>query len=231
MSHFFQSMFRVQRGEESFSQCGEDRIIRFVFDVLKIDCPTYLDIGAHHPYKYSNTYLFYRQGSRGVLIEPNSKWLPLIRKYRPRDVCLNVGLGKSELKGVPFYEMQSDTLNTFSKEEADRMVKDCGQRIINVNYIDIVSPNSVIGEHIGSQLNFVSIDVEGYELNILSAFDFGSCRPDVLCIETLTYSNIGEGKKVHGISNYLEDNGYFLYADTFINSIYVEREKWRSVGN
>jgi glycosyltransferase involved in cell wall biosynthesis len=56
----------------SYSQCGEDIIIDFLLTWLKIKNPTYLDIGANDPVKLSNTYYFYKKGSRGVLIEPDS---------------------------------------------------------------------------------------------------------------------------------------------------------------
>jgi hypothetical protein len=58
-------------GRTSYSQCGEDLIVRCVFDFMKIPSPTYLDIGAHHPQHLSNTFLFYQQGAHGVNIEPD----------------------------------------------------------------------------------------------------------------------------------------------------------------
>jgi len=71
----------------SYSQCGEDRILRHIFSVFGIEKPTYLDIGAHHPVALSNTYLFYQKGATGVLVEPNpARYRELVRA-RPRDVC------------------------------------------------------------------------------------------------------------------------------------------------
>jgi hypothetical protein len=52
----------------SYSQCGEDILIDFVFKQLKIENPSYLDIGAHHPFHLNNTYYFYKNGSSGVNI-------------------------------------------------------------------------------------------------------------------------------------------------------------------
>jgi hypothetical protein len=55
----------------SYSQSGEDVIVDFIFQILKIQKPSYLDVGAHHPSYLSNTYLFYQKGCQGVCIEPD----------------------------------------------------------------------------------------------------------------------------------------------------------------
>ena len=212
----------------SFSQSGEDRIVKFLFDVLKISKPIYLDIGAHHPCKLSNTYLFYLLGGHGVLIDPNPKWEGVIRRKRPQDIFLNVGLGGECRRSVPFYIMSSDTLCTFSGEEAERMVEECNERIIETRKIDILTPDMVLSKYFPDGLNYVSLDVEGLEMEILESFDFSLYRPEVFCIETLTYSKTGTGKKVPQVSSFLESKGYFLYADTYINSIFVAKEKWLS---
>src|SRR5262249_29835011 len=60
-----------ERGEESYSQAGEDLIVRFFFYHQRISNITYLDIGANEPIQLNNTYYFYRRGFRGVLVEPN----------------------------------------------------------------------------------------------------------------------------------------------------------------
>jgi hypothetical protein len=59
----------------SYSQCGEDIIINFILTCLKIDKPTYMDIGAHHPFRFSNTALFYEAGCHGINIEPDPTYL------------------------------------------------------------------------------------------------------------------------------------------------------------
>src|ERR1035438_1460830 len=80
----------VASGKTSYSQCGEDLIIRYVFDVLKIPCPVYLDIGAHHPRFLSNTFLFYQQGAHGINIEPDPTLFAAFPKQRNRDTNLNI---------------------------------------------------------------------------------------------------------------------------------------------
>ena len=214
----------------SFSQSGEDRIVKFVFDVLGIHQYRYLDIGAHHPRRINNTYLFYKLGGSGVLVEPNSRWVPLASKLRPRDLCLNVGLAGQALSGVPFYIMKSDTLCTFSKSEAERMVAECGEEISEVKQLDVLAPQTVLSSHFSEGLNLVSLDVEGLELEILETFDLQRYRPEVFCIETISYAIDGNGVKSSALAEFMTASGYMIFADTYINTIFVDRSRWENLG-
>ncbi|HIL70794.1 MAG TPA: FkbM family methyltransferase, partial [Verrucomicrobia bacterium] len=64
-------MFFRKKGKQSYSQCGEDLLIQFIFKTMKRSDLRYLDIGAHDPVKFNNTFGLYRAGHRGVCIEPN----------------------------------------------------------------------------------------------------------------------------------------------------------------
>ena len=80
-------------GEDSFAQCGEDRIVWFLCGYLGISPIDYIDVGAHDPVAGNNTYLFYRMGHRGVLIEPNGTMCRKLRPVRPDDRVLEAGVG------------------------------------------------------------------------------------------------------------------------------------------
>ena len=81
------------KGEKSFSQAGEDLIVKFTLQFLGIPSITYLDIGANHPVRLNNTYLFYLRGCKGVLVEPNASLCERLRAVRPRDTTLAAGIG------------------------------------------------------------------------------------------------------------------------------------------
>jgi len=72
----------------------------------------------------------------------------------------------------------------------------------------------------------VSLDVEGLDLDILRAWDFTRWRPAVFCIETLTYTQAGKAAKVTEIFKRMEEVGYHVYADSYINSIFVAGERF-----
>lgn len=69
------------------------------------------------------------------------------------------------------------------------------------------------------------MDVEGLELDILMQMDFSKEGAYVICVETLEYSEEFDGEKDRRIISFLKENGYVIYADTYINTILV-KEKW-----
>lgn len=216
-------------GGMSYSQCGEDRIVRWVLEVLRVRQPRYLDIGAYQPRRLNNTYLFYTLGGSGVLVEPNPSWTARIRRVRPRDVCLEAGVAGRPASGVPFYVMRSDTLCTFSRAEAERMVAECREEIREVRSLDVITPAQIQAEHFSEGLNFVSLDAEGLDLEILQAFDFEACRPEVFCIETISYAIDGSGEKAHDVIDFMRSRGYAVHADTYVNTIFVDEARARSL--
>ena len=211
--------------QKSYSQCGEDLIVNYIFNALQVAHPSYLDIGAHHPSFLSNTYLFYRQGSQGVNIEADPWLYKKICKGRRRDTTLNVGMGvvRGTLKLNIF---ASRTLNTFSSEEAEKYVKQ-GHEQINSCEIKVLTFSDIVDQYFQRTPDFISLDVEGMDIEILQSIDFGRYKPIVFCVETITYSRSGIGEKLPVIDEIFERNGYFKYADTYINSIYVRRDRWR----
>jgi len=223
--NLLKKIFRTHK-KTSYSQSGEDLIVEFIFEAIKIKHPTYMDIGANHPVYMNNTYLLYSRGCSGICIEPDPTLFKALKNKRSRDNCLNIGVGLSEQKSADFYVMSTKTLNTFSKEEAERYQSYGKNRIEQVIPIPLVPINSVIAQHCTNKPNFISLDVEGMDLQILKTLDLSIWRPEVFCIETLTYTENNAEAKINEIIDYMLANGYMLYADTYINSIFVDKTKW-----
>jgi len=210
---------------KSYSQCGEDIIVRYVFNVLKLRKPTYLDVGAHHPVFLSNTYAMYKKGSAGVLVEPDPTLYSRIRRKRRRDVSLNVGVA-DESGILDFYVMSSKTLNTFSKDEAEN-TEDSNVRIENTLKIPVITINEILEEYFPDEApDFLSVDVEGMDLEIIKSMDIRRWRPKIICAETLSYSASTGGEKLSEIHDYLNTHGYRVYADTYINTVFIDSEVW-----
>jgi FkbM family methyltransferase len=207
---------------KSYAQFGEDLIVAGLMRWLKIARVSYLDIGAYHPTLLSNTYLFYRSGAHGVCIEPDPFLHRRYQRKRPRDTVLNVGVGTGTETVADFYVMMSRALNTFSREEAEALDA-AGERIVDVLKTPLVSVNDVIAKHYQSCPQFVSLDVEGLDLAVLQSFDFGRYRPEVFCVETMGYD--GARKEVE-IVDLMRTNDYVVFADTYLNTIFVDRAKF-----
>jgi FkbM family methyltransferase len=222
----FLRFFSPERGKTSFAQCGEDLIVDFIFSALKLPNPSYLDIGAHHPIYLNNTFFFYQKGCSGVCVEPDPALFAKIKSKRKRDICLNVGVGGTHESKADFYIMRSRTLNTFSKEEAVRYQSRGRQKIKKVIQTQLVPINEILNKYFISYPNFISLDVEGMELGILKTFDFSKFRPEVFCIETLTYTEDKSEQKITDIIKFMISKGYFAYADTYINTIFVDKKSW-----
>lgn len=220
----------------SYSQNGEDIIIKDLFARLGISRPTYLDIGANEPFYISNTYLLYSKGSSGVCIEPNSYLFKKFLKKRKRDICIHAGIAFNDLTEADFYQFpkKANGLGTFSKEEAEFWEKSGNERIgkfkiESIIKTKLVNVNEVMGQYFSPHPNFVSLDVEGLDLAILNTIDFNRFKPEVFCIETIGYTANNKEKKNIVINNFLESKGYFLYADTFINSIFCRKDAYKSL--
>jgi FkbM family methyltransferase len=210
----------------SYSQSGEDLIIRFIFEALGIEQPSYLDIGAHDPYYISNTALLYSNGSRGINVEPDPQLFSAFLEARPNDINLNIGI--STFPGeVNFYKMSTPTLNTLSKDEAERYRDESGYQIESVTKIRVDTIANILSRYCNEKFpDLLSLDVEGLDLEIIKSLNYQNSLPVVICVETISFSESGGGVKDLTLIQFLESKGYFVYADTYINTIFVQRSKW-----
>jgi FkbM family methyltransferase len=209
----------------SFSQAGEDRIVAFVFDALNMRRPSYLDIGAYHPYHLSNTALLYQSGSVGINVEPDPQSFARIQRHRRNDTNINAGVGV-EPDRLTFYQLTAPTLNTFSREAAEEAVEASRGRFRIESTIDVdvrTVPDILAGRPCP---DFLSLDVEGLDLAILRTMPRWNGLPIVVCVETITYSEVGRGAKVPAIGEELAEHGFIAYADTNINTIFVREDRW-----
>jgi FkbM family methyltransferase len=213
-------------GKWSYAQQGEDLIVANIFNLVGMKGPlTYLDVGAYDPVFDSNTYALYRAGGHGVLVEPNPAKIDRLEKVRPRDKTLNVGVGLSAQPTTGDYYMiagqSAGLLNTFSKEDAEELQrKSPGRQVIEkVLKMPLLNINTIMQEHLGGAPNFLSIDTEGMDFDILKTLDFERLRPDVICVETLAVG--GDAVNVD-VLRLLESKRYSARGATFVNTIFVD---------
>lgn len=218
----------LPQGQVSYAQCGEDLIASFLFDWIRKPCQSYLDIGASDPVHMNNTYFFYQRGVRGVCVEPDPTLAEQLRQARPDDHVINAGVSGKEMASSPFYVMMPPTLNTFCKEDAQKL-RDSGKHDIErVIDVPLHSPAGLLEKaslpKAGPDL--FSLDVEGLNYEIVSSIDFASFRPAVIIVETLSYEVDGTERRLTEIIDHLEKADYLAYADTFINTVFVDQILW-----
>jgi FkbM family methyltransferase len=210
----------------SYSQSGEDLIVHHIFSSLKIDHPSYIDVGAHHPFYLNNTALFYEAGSTGINIEPDPVLFQEFITHRQKDINLNIGVSDFD-EEKDFYILSTPTLSTFSREDALKYKNEGDYFIKEVRKVKVVNFNKILTNYCNNVFpEFLTIDAEGVDDLILNSIDFNISYPIVICIETISFSNSGNGVKNLNIINFLISKGYYYYADTNINSIFVRKDKW-----
>ena len=217
----------------SHSQQGEDLIVESILGYLGITKPSYLDVGAADPIRINNTYLFYRKGCRGVLVEPNPAYCRRLTAARPGDKVLNVGVGFTGEKEADYYmiggAVNSADLNTFSKEQA----QECPSKTNGVGFVEkvikmpMVNINVMMQENFSGAPSFLSVDTEGVDFDILSSLDFDRFRPSVVCVETLVF---GTRRLESKILDLMASKDYVVRGGTFVNTIFVDNRLLKSLG-
>ncbi|MCX6353010.1 MAG: FkbM family methyltransferase [Bacteroidetes bacterium] len=208
----------------SYAQHGEDLIIQKIFSELKITQPFYLDIGAHHPKNGSNTFLFYREGASGITVEPDEDFYLKHKKERPKDLQLNMAVGVQDARFL-LYALSPSTLSTTNTEEAERLQKEGLATLRHSKEVEVIGINKLLEKYVGEKpLHLLSIDAESMDDAIVRGIDFNRFKPTVICVETISYSETGDGVKNESLIKYITGIGYQIHADTGVNTIFVRRE-------
>lgn len=210
------------------SQTGEDSILAYIVAVLGIpfnQC-TYLDLGANHPKEMNNTYFFYSQGARGVLVEANPDLIPELIFCRNEDIILNNCVDIKSGKKIPFHILNVDGLSTPDLQAANETLdKNQSLEVTKVVEVETITVNDVIDKYMGKAPVICSIDVEGKDIEILKSIDLSRHRPLIIVIEMIEYSTkLTINKKNQEIMEYMSENEYEEFAFTGINSIFIDKK-------
>jgi hypothetical protein len=149
----------------------------------------YVDIGAYHPKKISNTYHFYKQGWKGINIDGSKKSIELFNKMRPNDINLHCCVGNSSSENnshVEFFLFERGELNTFKKETLPDILKYHNQIPVSIDKIPFKSMKSILSEYLPKECNIdlLSIDAEGADEEILLSNDWNKFRPKLIIVES-----------------------------------------------
>jgi len=202
-----------------YGQWAEDVLVRKLFSRKKKD-GVYLDIGAFHPYKHSNTATFWLKGWSGINIDANPNTIKKFNKIRPNDVNICNALVPEETykSGVREIELLLPNKNDISA------IGTCNNELANErNLKEIVKVkantiNNILIENKVTHVDYMNIDVEGFDLQVLQSFDFNIVKPVVISIED--YSENMSDIMDSTISSILFSEGYKLVARAGLTSIY-----------
>jgi FkbM family methyltransferase len=196
----------------SFSQYGEDMILKQFFGKnkkLKGD-GFYVDVGAHHPRRFSNTYFFYLNGWRGINIDPIPGGMEMFNKLRSRDINVEVGISNCREK-LTYFIFKDGAYNSFSKEVAEtRRVSH-----IDTKEIDTYPLVEVLDKYLphGQTIDFLNVDVEGLDYEVLQSNDWSKYKPHIILAEAVNTSSLEDAINTQ-VAKYLEQKGYKLITKT-----------------
>ncbi len=206
---------------KSYSQEGEDMILRRIFEDRSEGF--YVDVGAHHPKRFSNTYLFYRAGWSGINVDATPGSMAAFRKSRPRDINVEVAISEEPGEAI-FYLYNEPALNSFQKR-ADLDMRDGMYRVIGETKVPTRRLEEVLAEHLGEgqRIDFLSVDAENMDLEVLQSNNWQRFRPGYVLVE---YQGGSDIEQVDGneTSLFLEKQGYALFAKTLNTLIFKESD-------
>ncbi|MCB9816285.1 FkbM family methyltransferase [Candidatus Nomurabacteria bacterium] len=180
----------------------------------------YVDVGAHHPYRISNTYLLFKRGWHGINIDPNPDTIALFKKARPHDT--NVQLGVSKTAGTLTYHQFADpAVNTFSDTEAEHWKKKTWNQYLGTTTVETKPLKNILSEHAppNQTIDMLSVDVEGLDLEVLQSNDWNQFKPTVVVVEAHDFEI--EHMQDHPLYQYLHGQGYSLKFVVKFSLIFV----------
>ena len=214
---FFNNYFYMTK---SYSQEGEDIILSRYLD--SVEKGFYIDIGAHHPKRLSNTYQFYKRGWNGINIDPMPGSMKPFNRFRKRDINLEIGISTNS-EELNYYIFNEKALNTFSEKNAKIWSEKPPYKIKNIIKTKTTQLKHIIEQNINNnqKIHFMSIDVEGYENQVIDSNDWKKYRPFFILLEdhlavNANFNNIEIVKKMDSL-------GYELVSKLYYTLIFKDK--------
>lgn len=204
------------------SQDGEELFLieRFIYEKKK-NVGFFVDVGAYHPIRFSNTLWAYKEGWKGINIEPNYESYKLFEQMRSNDININVGISDKESE-LDYYQFYEGGINTFDKERAEYLIR-LGYEIKGINRVPVVTLQSILDKYDVTHIDFLDIDVEGHEKEVINGIDFNKVDIDYILVEQLQMDL--EAVVSSEIAQILREHGYCATCKFDRSVIYEKRNQ------
>ncbi len=159
-----------------YSQDGEEVYLKELFRGME-NKGVYVDVGANHPFRFSNTYWAYLRGWRGINIEPDKNNYELLKAVKKEDININCGISDAEME-MEYYVFRENALNTFCKQDINNM-----SDVIEIRKIPVRRLDSILDEYNVYDIDFIDIDVEGMEISVLHSIDWDKVQIRCILVE------------------------------------------------
>ncbi|SEW49661.1 FkbM family methyltransferase [Chitinophaga arvensicola] len=203
---------RLSYGVRAYSSEGEDLILRRIFDKKRKG--VYVDVGAHHPFRVSNTYLLYKRQWRGINIDPMPGSMTLFKRHRPKDINLEMGVSAAKQQ-LTYFIFNEPALNTFSPEKVKEYTQAPQYRVIREKKIETWPLADILDQYLAGDvhIDFLTVDAEGLDMEVLRSNNWKKYRPAYVLAESqpLGLTQIHNSE----LCQFMEQVGYSLFAKTY----------------
>ena len=205
------------------SQFGEEKHVLKHFS--KHFKGKFLDIGCFHPTRNNNTYKMYKKGWRGINIDLNPLSIDLFNLARPKDINICAAISNKEKKVDLFFIGDLDTKNTIEKNHTKFLNKSflIDNNQIKKTQIKTSKLDKILVKYNFFNIDFMNLDVEGHELNILKNFNFKRFKIKVICVEMIDHNKLSKSNNIE-MFKILNKNGYILKDKVSVNHIFKLKE-------
>ena len=211
---------KIKYKKISYSLNAVDLIIDYIFKDKNIG--TYVDVGAQHPISNNNTYLLFKRGWNGINIDLDRKNIDLFNLSRPNDINLNYAISDKEGETDFYFYHESSPINTLNKKVKEYQKA----KISEIKKIKTFTLNNVFKKiNFDKNIDYLNIDVEGYEDKVLSGFDINKYKPSVVSVEYLDLKMKKLEFKNNNLDNLLNSNIYKYFNDNnyyFVNWLHSD---------
>lgn len=200
--------------ETYYSQHGEDFLVNKIFKGKTEGY--YVEIGCLDGVEFSNTYYFEKKGWKGACLEAHTDFIDALKKNRPKASVVHCAVGEADHESVTFYANKIGSLSTLDKNEEVRWRTDFKEYFhgFEEQKVPMKTLTTIFNELKVGVIDFVSLDIEGYEVKALAGLDFDAFKPTVFIIE---YKNEAHQQELNTI---LFKNGYFYLTRIGCNLFY-----------
>ena len=201
---YFKNNFFIKK--KTYSMDGEDL---FINNFFKNKIGLYVDVGAYHPLELSNTYLLFKRKWRGINIDINALSIDYFNFLRPNDININLGVANKNTTKTLYFQKKKSPLNTMNLNHAKKIFSnEFKKKKIKTKTLTSIIDNT---KYKRSKIDFLNIDTEGNDLDVLKSLDFKKYKPKLICVELIDHFKPDKRKiKKHRIYKFLTKKKYTL---------------------
>jgi FkbM family methyltransferase len=209
-----------------YSQGGEDFLLSKLFP-QKTD-GFFVEVGCIDGRRFSNTLYFENRGWKGLCVEAHADYIPLLRKNRPGSTIVHAAVGDRDAVDTEFFANSRGSLSTLDRTKEKEFAAGYGEFFtgFQVQKVPMLTLTSIFRNNGVQDIDILSLDIEGYEVEALKGLDLRVYRPKVFVIES---EGLEHRKEIEDI---LFPHGYYFIASLEQNLFYsVDREDRKAIGN